>query len=194
MISAIDASFAEAGKYLVGLNALDGDGNLIVASEPSLITIPTPEPIPTAEVIPVAPPAIDPAMQGERAPGLAVLQGTGEPGSDLEITVDGVTIGRITVDAEGNWSLPTRFNNKGVYAVRANALDAANETSDTSDPVVIVIPEPTPTPLPPPAATPVPPSFELPDDLSVGDLTLTGTGMPNSTMELLIDNRRCMGY
>jgi len=151
----LDTTFPEPGKYLVGLNALDADGNLLNASQPTLINIPTPEPEPTAEVIPAAPLVIDPALQGERAPGLAVLQGTGEPGTELEVTVDDVAIGRTIVNSEGEWSLPTRFNNKGVYFVRAGAIGEDGTATETSEPVVVVIPEPTaaPTAVPTPVAT-----------------------------------------
>jgi|GEM_PF-3473060 len=157
----LDTAFPDAGKYLVGLNSLDADGNLLSASKPTLINIPTPEPEPTAEVIPAAPLVIDQDLQGERAPGLAVLQGSGEPGTELEVTVDDVAIGRTVVNEEGAWSLPTRFNSKGVYFVRSSVVGDDGTSVETSEPVVIVIPEATavPTAVPTPVATLVPATF-----------------------------------
>jgi|GEM_PF-5396609 len=41
---AITTTITDPGKYVLGLNALDMDGNLLSASDPQLITIPVPEP------------------------------------------------------------------------------------------------------------------------------------------------------
>ncbi|MEZ4610832.1 MAG: hypothetical protein R2838_11420 [Caldilineaceae bacterium] len=101
---------------------------------------------------------------GRLGGGLVELQGSGEPGSAVEVTVDDVVIGRAQVDAAGFWSLVARLAEPGSYALSVRSADGA-----ASAPVTIEIqatatleptatPEPTDTPTPEPAIidTPVP--------------------------------------
>ena len=61
------------------------------------------------------------------------LSGTAEPGSSVELFRDGVSIGTVTADAGGAWSLAdSQTLADGAYVYTAIATDAAGNTSPAS--------------------------------------------------------------
>ena len=61
------------------------------------------------------------------------LSGTAEPGSSVEVFRDGVSIGTVTADAGGAWSLAdSQTLADGAYVYTAIATDAAGNTSPAS--------------------------------------------------------------
>ncbi|WP_127473451.1 Ig-like domain-containing protein [Microbacterium sulfonylureivorans] len=80
------------------------------------------------------------------------ITGTAEPGSEVEVSVDGRPIGTTTTDADGNWTLtPTTPLPDGEHEITATATDPAGNVSVPSDPVVITVD--TGTGLPPTGGT-----------------------------------------
>ena len=51
------------------------------------------------------------------------LTGTGEPGSELQIVVDGVPVETVGVDENGRWAVTTALAEPGQYAIGLSALD-----------------------------------------------------------------------
>src|SRR5262245_951674 len=87
---------------------------------------PTPEVQPATETPTVAaatevPTVVAPALTlpaGERVAGEIELNGIGEPGSELEIAVDGQVVGTATVGSDGNWQTAVELPNAGDYEVQ----------------------------------------------------------------------------
>jgi MYXO-CTERM domain-containing protein len=105
------------------------------------------------------------------------ISGTAEPGSSVEVFVDGVLIGTVTAASDGSWSVPTTTPlEDGTHTVRAVASDDAGNTAtdsgsftvDTATTVAITGPA---------------------DGSSTGSLRplLVGTAEPGAAVEVTID-------
>jgi MYXO-CTERM domain-containing protein len=58
------------------------------------------------------------------------LSGTGEPGASIAIQIDGMMVGTVLVDAEGNWTFQVATAlTDGPHTVRVTATDAAGNTA-----------------------------------------------------------------
>jgi LysM repeat protein len=99
---------------------------------------------------------------GEVPPGDIDLSGTGEPGVEVEVLVEGQVVGKTTVGSDGNWGLTIQLDEAGDYEVMVQALDSAGQVATASDPAVLSVIKPqaeatpTATATPAPAATPAP--------------------------------------
>jgi len=185
--------FSDPGKYILAARIIDENGEIITQTQSEVVRIAAPTPVPVVEII--APSFDETALAPENLQvGTVALSGAGEPDSTLEFIVDRNSMATTTIDPEGNWTLETTFDEPGKYLVGLNSLDDSGNivASAGSELITIPTPEPTDTPVPTdtpePTSTPEPAAFSLPDDLSIGDLTLTGMGIPSTTVELLIDN------
>jgi hypothetical protein len=68
------------------------------------------------------------------------LKGTGEPDSTIIVKDNGVEIGRVPVDANGNWSfVPTTPLTDGEHPLTVVNVDAAGNESRPSDPFVVIV-------------------------------------------------------
>ena len=68
------------------------------------------------------------------------LKGTGEPNSTIIVKDNGVEIGRVPVDANGNWSfVPTAPLADGEHGLTVVNVDAAGNESRPSDPFVVIV-------------------------------------------------------
>ncbi len=71
-----------------------------------------------------------------------VINGTGTPGKVVVITVNGVEIGRATVDAMGNWTFtPDRDLPSGMVTISVADVDAMGMVGPVADSVMVTIPE-----------------------------------------------------
>ncbi len=120
---------------------------------------------------------------GEADPGDPVT-GTGEPGCEAELFIDGLPVGRVPIDQAGNWIYQPPFPwTGGVHCVRAilicpGAADP-NPPEDTSCFQV---------PLPPCSA----PDIDAPANLAVvptSQPSITGRGIPNSVVSVCLQDR-----
>ncbi len=103
------------GPYVVTALATDPIGNM--ASDSSVFSIDT--------VTLVTVDDID--------PGTGVISGTGEPGAEIRITVDGNEVGVVTVGSDGTWSFDGDSLGVGTHVVDVTATDpAGNTATDTS--------------------------------------------------------------
>jgi uncharacterized surface protein with fasciclin (FAS1) repeats len=89
---------------------------------------------------PPAEPQIDPATGAVTLPiqaGSSTWTGQGEPGTQVEIMVDGVSAGTTEVDASGAWSLPLELAD-GAHTVQLNTLDPSGTVLSSSSPFTVV--------------------------------------------------------
>lgn len=133
-----------------------------------------------ASGVDIAAPTID-LPSGELFPGSVTLLGTGEPGADVEILLDGQPFAQTMVGGSGFWSATGRIDQPGRYEVAANILDQNGGIVSSAESVIISVGE---------LATEVePPTFDVPvAELTTGELTLTGTGEPGSEVQIVLDD------
>ncbi|MCB0209465.1 MAG: hypothetical protein KDJ52_09050, partial [Anaerolineae bacterium] len=162
----------EPGNYEVVVNALDAAGNVVASSNP--VTIPI-----VGLGDEVLPPTFD-APIAELTSGELTLSGTGQPGSIIEIMLDGKVIGTAAVDENGFWAWAGTIDEAGDYQVVINALDSSGNIIASSEPAPLTIT----------AAEILVPELISPqagDSLQAGPQTLRGTGEPETELEFLID-------
>ena len=143
--------------------------------------------------------------------GGAVIAGRGTPGAEVSILSDGAEIGHATADGQGAWALTLATPlPPGPHALTLHERTAAGQLLASEGSVLMAVPMPSPTaPLPPLAVLTAPqqaprllqgPPGEgtaKPGQLGLGaldydahgDLTMSGTAAPNSTVRLYSDNR-----
>lgn len=153
-----------AGVYEVQAGALDAGGNVLAASDAVSVRVAAPLATPTLDL-----------PETELTAGAYTLRGTGTPGSVVEVLLDGVSIGSAVVDENGRWSLDMDLS-AGSYDLSAVAGRDGAETA---------------------AAAPIPltisPAFAVPTidtpriDPAAEMTTLSGSGMPGSTIDILVN-------
>ncbi|WP_028473670.1 Ig-like domain-containing protein [Nocardioides alkalitolerans] len=131
----------------------------------------------TADAAPVILTPPDGSVTTDTTPDVT---GTGVPGSEVEVSVDGVPVGTTTVGDDGRWTVPvTSPLGDGTHTVEATQTDPAGNTSP-ADAVDVTVD----------TATPGAPVVTAPTDGSaVRDTTpdVTGTGEPGATVTVEID-------
>ena len=166
----------------------------VPAVVPAATVVAAPTAVPAVQ--PTAVPAVQPTAQATvvAAPVAAIplvlstrevifagpytLQGTGTPGSIVELLVNGASIGTATVGADGRWSLDTTLE-AGDNEILARAVDSAGAMLAQGDAVRLGV-----------QAAPVAvaaPSFNAPPgELVGGPALLSGTGEPGSTVRVKV--------
>ncbi|WP_420645762.1 Ig-like domain-containing protein [Candidatus Leptofilum sp.] len=155
----------EAGSRTLTLEALDADGNVARSVDFPSFDVSAPSvdlDIPTLNL-----------PDGELLGGALNLSGTGTPGSEVGVVVDGELVGTATVGDDGSWALDTELP-AGDYDVRLQAIDLDGNVASESDGFNLSLGELTL------------PDFDLPGlDFNAGEVDLSGVGTPGSTMELV---------
>jgi hypothetical protein len=143
--------------------------------------------------------------------GGAVMAGRGTPGAEVTILSDGAEVGQATADGQGAWALTLATPlPSGPHALTLHERTAAGQLLASEGSVLMAVPMPSPTaPLPPLAVLTAPRQAPRvlqgppgggttkPGQLGLGaldydahgDLTMSGTAAPNSTVRLYSDNR-----
>jgi hypothetical protein len=167
----LDTELAIAGDYQASVQAIDAKGQAVAASEPLTLTV----------TEPVTAPILDAPGSAQTA-GKVTLTGSAEPGSQVEVIIDGQSIGTAKVDADGTWSLDTELAIAGDYQASVQAVDKSGQVLAASDTITLTVAEA--------AAQVAAPTLAAPDAaLSVGEVELTGTGTPGSTVTIVIDGQ-----
>jgi nucleoid-associated protein YgaU len=165
------ADLPEPGDYQISVQNVDAGGQVIAASEPAALTL-------------TAPPATAPTLDrpsGELTAGPVTLTGGGEPGSQVEVVIDGQVVGNATVGDDGKWSLDTELSRAGDYEITVQSVDPDGQVLAVAAPVTLPVTA---------AEEAAPPTLDLPGgDLTGGPVTLTGTGEPGSAVEVVIDGQ-----
>ena len=116
----------EAGDYDLSLRMLAADGSLLAESASVSGTIAAAEDAETAEF--TAPTFDMPAA--DLTGGEITLTGSGTPGSEIEIVVNGEVVGTAVVNEDGVWSFPTTLP-EGEYELALRTVDAAGTAVET---------------------------------------------------------------
>jgi hypothetical protein len=159
----------EAGENeLVARTVVDAGASL-AESEPVALAV---------EAAPVAAPGGGPtfdAPTGEVLGGLAVLTGTGTPGSTVRVTIGGVDAGTTVVAEDGTWQLEAILV-EGTPGVLVEELDPSGSVVAASQPTPITVVGGSGVAISAPAEGATLPS---------GPLTVSGTGTPGAVLEIL---------
>lgn len=157
----------------------------ISAATTAAPTVPPPTQAPTN---PAASPTTAPVAPGITSPKDSeklkgdeeiTLSGTGAPGSQVQIVIDGKPVGVVAVGPDGTWSFPVRLD-PGEHTIIAQTLDAGGKVVAESEAVKVtaesaIVTAPTLT------------SPKTGDIVASGDLTLSGAGAPGSKVQIVVD-------
>jgi MYXO-CTERM domain-containing protein/uncharacterized repeat protein (TIGR01451 family) len=161
------------GSHQVAASARDRAGNAGPSSGAVPFEVDTTAPATPVLVSPTA-------GQETNNPRLPVT-GTAEPGSQVEVLVDGVIIGSATVDGAGNWTFtPTADVAEGTHELTVRATDAAGNRSPASMPRTFVIDRTAP-------AAPVISSPAMNSQTRLAQPSITGTAEPGATVTVTLD-------
>lgn len=102
----------EPGKHEIGLETV-AEGSVVATADPVAIEVAASEGNEEVDSSTAHPPtlndplpsALGPLTGGALRAGPTALQGTGEPGDEIDILDNGVVVGRATVGADGAWQL-----------------------------------------------------------------------------------------
>ncbi|GAB4442799.1 MAG: hypothetical protein Fur0044_39190 [Anaerolineae bacterium] len=221
------ADLPDPGEYQVGVQSVDVDGKTLAASEAVALTVTASvetsvaaatgtaaEPAATTEAtateegaapLEVTAPTLD--QPGEVTAGEVTLTGTGEPGSDVEIVVDGKVIGKTTIGRDGTWSFAADLPDAGEHEVSVQSVDADGKVLAASEAVALTVTaapaavateeaaapaataEATTTTESTPSTEAAAPTLDQPGQVTAGEVTLTGTGEPGSDVEIVVDGQ-----
>jgi len=88
----------------------------------------------TVDLVPLAPIMMSPSSGSTTNDSTPVYSGTAEAGATVEVVVDSVSIGSVTVDASGHWTYtPTTPLADGAHSALARASDGTGNTSPDSN-------------------------------------------------------------
>ncbi len=119
-------------------------------------------------------------------PGAMTLTGDGTPGSLVDVSLNGESLGRVRVGADGKWSLATDNLPEGNYEAIATAYDPDGGFRGRSSAVAWTVAAAAAAVAAAPAApTYDVPTIALPADINSADIALSGTGTPGTTVEIL---------
>jgi hypothetical protein len=108
------------------------------------------------------------------------LTGSGEPGSEVQVVVDGQVVDGTQVGADGNWSLEISVTEAGEHEFAVQTIDASGAVVAGAEPVSVS--------LAPIVLEVVAPDLLFPADgadVLTGQLTLIGTGGPGTEVEIV---------
>ena len=194
----LDIILAEAGEHQLTVQTLDASGTVVAEAEPVTVALVAPEAAPsTVEV--QAPTFKLPTSPAELQAGVISLTGTGEPGLEVQIVVDGQVAGITRAGDDGSWSLGFTLAEAGEHEMTVKTLDASGDVVAQSEPVSLSL-APAPEPEPQAAAASaeasaerIGPDFVFPADGAdvitgrtiIGQLTLIGSAEPGTEVEIL---------
>jgi hypothetical protein len=179
----LDATLDTPGDHAIIVQALDDTGAAAMASAPVSITL-------AAPASPVAAPTLN-VPSGALTSGAITLSGTGTPNAQIEILVDGQSVGQASVGADGTWSLPATLP-AGEHTIDVRALDSAGATVAEAAQARVTVAAAGP--AAPPVASAAP-AISFPAEgaqLPSGLFTISGTGTPGSQIEVL-DSDKVIG-
>jgi hypothetical protein len=174
----------EAGSAEIVAQAVNESGAVLAAGEPVQLTVGAAlGGAAGATTGPIGLPAIEPPLIVSSFEtvfaGPRTIEGSGTPGSTVELLVNGEPVGTAVVGDDGRWSIDTVLE-AGLNELQPRAIDEAGALLAEQDPVTFDV-------QPAEAATGAAPTIDLPTgDLAGGPGTLTGRGEPGSTVRVTI--------
>jgi len=180
----LEISLTEPGEQQLTLQTVSANGIVVGRAQTVMV-------IWTSAGVEAPPPTMNlPAGGAELEAGELVLTGTGVPGSDVQLVVDGQVAGTTEVGDDGTWSLEISLTEPGDHELTVQNLDASGAVVAEAEAVTLSLagpaePEEVPAPA---AAAAVAPDLLFPADgadVLTGQLTLIGSGAPGSEVEIL---------
>ncbi len=167
------------GQRSIALQALDAGGNVAAAAPAFLLNVVELDAAVPTESAPdrgeLAPPALPLELQLPEAgllAGMVPLNGIGQPGNEVAITIDGLEAGQTTVGDDGTWSIELPLA-VGAYAITVRQLTPDGAETGPAQELELNVGEM------------VLPTVDLPaGDLRSGAVVLSGTGQPLSRILL----------
>jgi hypothetical protein len=174
----VAVDLGKPGSYTLSAQVIDASGKLVSASDPLSVVLAAPTPAMVA-------PVLTSLSGGDRlTAGEVTFSGTGTPGSEVEIVVDGKAIGKVKVGSDGTWLFKTDLGQPGTYMVQARTLDATGRILAESASVPLSV-----------AAAAIKPAITSPTagaNLPGGPMALAGTGKANDELEI-VDGGKVVG-
>ncbi len=169
----------DPGDYDFSVRSLDADGNVVAEAEPSSFSWPDfGLSLPSLSLPKLSLPSFG-ALSG----GATALNGTGEPGTEVEIVVDGKVVGTAPVDADGNWTFDLPLADPGDYEISFRNVDADGNLLSQSATTLAQI-----TAAGDLEMTVIPTLALAESEVVAGEtVMLSGTGTPNSEVEVVVD-------
>lgn len=130
----------EAGAYDLSLRMLSTEGDLLGEVEGVTATVAAAETEAAEETAAAefVPPTFT-LPEGALTGGELTLGGTGTPGSEVAVVVDGAVVGTAVVTDDGSWNFPITLP-AGDFELALQAVDGAG-TAVTTDPVTLTLTE-----------------------------------------------------
>jgi predicted nucleic acid-binding Zn-ribbon protein len=173
----LEINLTEPGEYELSFQALDTSGAVVAEAEPISISVV----VPVAEIVP--PTLSLPGGGVGLETGPLTLTGTGEPGTEVQVLVDGQPVDVAEVGSDGSWSLEINLTEPGEYELNVQTLDASGSVVAEGEPASVSLAAPAPI-----TAAAIAPEIIFPADeadIIVGELTLIGPGEPDTGVEVL---------
>lgn len=170
-----EAQALSEGEHIIEARAVDPSGNRSLPSAPVDITI--------DRTNPVTPTITSPAPGSTTNETTPTIRGTGEPGTTVDVFIDGAPVGTATVGPDGTWSLPlspAQALPDGTHTVTAQGRDDAGNVSAPSAPTTFTVRGGPPT-------TPTITSPQTGSATQDNTPEIRGTGQPGTTIDVLID-------
>ena len=105
--------------------------------------------------------------------GASDLRGNGVPGSTVAIVINDEQVATAEVEKDGSWSVPVELQS-GTQTIVLQTIADDGSVLDETEPVELTVQEP------------IPPTVDLPPgNVYAYGLTLTGTGQPNSEVQVI---------
>ncbi len=182
------ATVLDDGEHLIAVTATDAAGNTGSESTPLAFTIDTQPP-----VLPVVSGISDDtgssASDGITRDSRLLYVGTAEAGTAIDLLIDGSTVGSVTADASGQWSVDLTETElaEGQYDVVARSRDLAGNSTDSAALAITVdltAPEPA-------VVTSIDEDTKTPNDRVTSDteLAFSGVSEPGSVVEIFINGQ-----
>jgi hypothetical protein len=152
---ALAVELPEAREYRVSVQDVDASGIVLAESEMVRLTVVAPAAEVTEEAASVeagtaeagrqvTAPTLDPPS-GSLTAGQIEMTGAGDPGSEVEVVVDGQVVGKTTVDPDGKWTISVTLPEAGDYEIKVQVVDAGGNVMAVSEATVIALVAPAPT-------------------------------------------------
>ena len=131
---------------------------------------------PTNTPVPAEPPSVDP-QDGVIPGGTVAFGGTAAPGAEVDVQVDGVSVGKAKADAQGRWTLDVELK-AGDHEVVVVGPDGSASKPENFQIGSGAVPDPVTVSEPAAGASVAP-----------GPLTLSGTAGPAADLVVLVDGK-----
>ncbi len=136
----------------------------------------------TAQAVISAPVLISPLTGETVAAGAVELSGSAQPGSSVQVRLDGQTLGTTTAAADGTWRLLARVAAPGDYSLAVDVLNDLGQVITGSEPISVSVLSVT-------VRAPTLDDNLLRASLNTGAVALSGSAEPGSTVEIFVGGR-----